>query len=126
MTIKANVTGTGNSAAAASAIVGGVVNVTAAGAGQSTATLLPRASNCFVNAGTGGVIMPPGVGTTQGLALGDYIRVHNQSGNSINVYPPTGGNIQGAGTNAAFAVGNNKVATIVMLTATLWGANLSA
>lgn len=124
MTIKANVTGTGNSAASANAIVGGVITtIASAGSNAATATLLPRATNIFITTGTGGVIIPPGTGTTQGLAAGDTIRVINQSGANCIVYPPTGGTINAA---SSLTVANNQTAQFTCLDGLKFGSILTA
>ena len=127
MTIKANVTGLGTPAQTASAIVGGVNStVAAAGTTQATATLLPFSSNFVVSTGTGGVILPPGIGSTISLSAGDSMRVFNYSGGSINVYPPTGGKISNGSANAAFVITNTKGAEFVCIDGTSFAANLSA
>lgn len=130
MTIKANLTGTGSSAANASATVGGVnTSIAAAGTGQSDAPLLPRASNIYITSTSGSncVILPPGVGTTQKLAAGDYMRIINFSGQTLNVYPPTGGKIQNGSANAAYTgLTNNKVAEFICIDGTNFAVNQSA
>ena len=127
MTIKANATGLGTPAGTAGAIIGGVnPAVAAAGTTQATATQLNAISNNFVTTGTGGVILPPGVTGVINLAAGDWVRVFNYSGASINVYPGTGGKIANGSANAAFAVGNGKGAEFLCIDGLNFGANLSA
>jgi len=131
MTIKSNAMGSGVPARAANSLIGTVTQTTyaAAGSTQATATLLPLLSGFLINSGTGGVILPPGTVTgslVTGPASGDWIDIINQSGSSINVYPPTGGKIQNGSVNAAFAVGNNKMAHFKCINGTDWAAILSA
>lgn len=127
MTIKANVIHTGGASAHAAAIVGGVNTTTAAaGSNQATATLLQIGSNFVISTGTGGVILPPGNGTADGLTEGDRVTVANYTGSSINVYPPGAGKIANGSASAAFAVGNTKSAIFICIDGTNFFANLSA
>ena len=98
MTIKAHCTGLGVPAATASAIVGGVIT-TLAGAGttHSDATLLTLASNHIIStaANNSGVILPPGNGSGDSMAPGDYMTIYNGSANTLLLYPPLGGSLNG-------------------------------
>lgn len=89
--------------------------VAAAGASQSTATVL--VSNfSIVSSGAGGVLV------NERFSMSAVI---NTSGGSLNVYPPVGGSINGLSANTAFAVGNNK--QVLLFPAGLnWIAILSA
>lgn len=127
MTIKSNAMGSGTPGSQAGALVGGVTNnVAAAGASQATATLLAKGSNQIVTTGTGGVILPPGVGSGDALQAGDWIRVFNYTGSSINVYPPTGGKIANGSANAAMAVAATKGCEFICIDGANFAANLSA
>jgi hypothetical protein len=98
MTIKRNVTGLGVAAQTASAIVGGVNTATAgAGTTRTDASLLPLVSNHWVTtaANNSGVILPPGNGTGDNMQAGDYMRIYNDSSNTLLLYPPTGGQLNG-------------------------------
>lgn len=101
MSIKQHVMGSGTSAGAASAIVGGV-NSTSVGAGTTSAdyTLLPLASVHWIKtaANNSGVGLPPGRGTTDGMAAGDYCTIYNDDGNTLLLYPPLGGKLNGGTT----------------------------
>lgn len=98
MTIKSNVSHLGVAPLTAAAVVGGV-STTAAGAGttRTDATLLPLASNHWITtaASNSGVILPPGNGTGDGMQAGDYMRIYNDSANTLLLYPPTGGQLNG-------------------------------
>lgn len=58
--------------------------------------------------------------------VGDSYIVVNHSGNSINVWPPTGGKIANGSANAAFAVANNKTAFFLHVGSGNYAASLSA
>lgn len=98
MTLRRNITGLGTAPQTAAAIVGGV-STTAAGAGtvRTDATLLPMVSNHWVTvaANNSGVILPPGNGTGDNMIAGDYMRIYNDSSNTLLLYPPTGGQLNG-------------------------------
>ncbi len=115
MTIKRNATGTGTSAAAAGALIGGVSNGVTAAAGtssQATAALLPMVSNHIITTGASnsGVILPPGNGTTDGMTAGDWMTVANYTGNTIIVYPPAGGKLNNGTLNAGLSMTTGKTA----------------
>jgi hypothetical protein len=123
MTIKSNATGTGTSAAAAGALIGGVSNGVTAGAGsssQANAALLPRVSNHVITTGASnsGVILPPGTTSTDALAAGDWMSVANYTGNTIIVYPPTGGKLNNGSTNAGLSLTNGKTADFTCIDGT--------
>lgn len=121
MTIKKNATGSGTAPQQANAIIGGV-NTATAGAGTTSlnATLLPLASNHLITVGVNnsGVILPPGNGTGDSLAAGDYMSVINQTGSTLLVYPPAGGKLAGAAANASVSLTNNKQITFTCLDGT--------
>lgn len=129
MTIRKNAMGSGIAAQAASALVGGLNTATAAtGSTFADATLLPMSSNHLITTavGSGGVILPPGNGSTDGLQSGDYMRVFNQSGQTILVYAPAGGKINNGSTNAGLTLTNNKNAEFVSLGGINFAGNLTA
>ena len=84
-------------------------SVAAAGTTQGTATVLTADTNA-VTSGTGGVVLPSGVGRE--------ITVINRTGSAVNVYPASGYSIDGAGTNAATSVPPNAWITVNCLTST--------
>lgn len=96
MTIKRNAMGSGVSAAAARALVGGV-NTTTAAAGTThlDATLLPLDSHFWVTTGANnsGLILPPGNGSGDIMAAGDSCIIYNGTSNTLLLYPPLGGKI---------------------------------
>lgn len=105
MTLKCNIQGTGASAEHSQAICGELAPyVTAAGSTQATATLLARFTRHLVTDGTGGVIIPPGVGHGDRLLDGDEIEITNATLSDINVYPPLGTAFLGSLTNAAIVL----------------------
>lgn len=101
MTLKCNIQGTGASSEHSEAICGELAPaVTAAGSTQATATLLRRMTRHKITGGTGGVIVPPGVGLGDNLQYGDELEITNSSGVTQNVYPPLGGYFYGHAVNA--------------------------
>lgn len=98
MTFKQHCMGSGLSAAAAGAAIGGV-NSAIAGAGTTaaTATLLPFSSvvNVATAANNSGVILPPGNGSGDSMEAGDWILVYNGDANTLLLYPPKGGALNG-------------------------------
>ena len=127
MTIKKNATGSGAAPQMANAIIGGV-STTTAGAGTTSlnASLLPLASNHWVTVGVNnsGVILPPGNGTGDSLAAGDYMSVINLTGNTLLVYPPAGGKISTGAANASVSLTNGKQATFMCLDGTNYSDDL--
>jgi hypothetical protein len=93
MPFKAHVMGSGTSAGAAGAILGGV-NTASVGAGTTaaTATLLPMSSTNIINtaANNSGVILPPGNGTGDGMQPNDSMIIYNGDANTLLLYPPAG------------------------------------
>lgn len=98
MTIKFNIQHLGMAGQTAASIVGGV-NTATAGAGTTRldAALLPMSSNHWVTVGANnsGLILPPGNGTGDALSAGDYMRVYNDTSNTLLLYPPPGGQLNG-------------------------------
>jgi len=99
MTRVATLVGAHVAPAAAQAIVGfSDVGVTATGANSQANSYAIQYSNTFVStaAATTGVRLP------SGASPGDSFFVYNGGANTLHVYPPTGGNVAGGSTNAAF------------------------
>lgn len=98
MTFKQHVMGSGGAAALAGATVGGM-NTSTAGAGttRTDATLLPISSNHWITTGANnsGLILPPGNGTGDVMQAGDFMNIYNDTANTILLYPPTGGQLNG-------------------------------
>lgn len=105
MTLKANLQSTGASYGHSHALCGELAPyIAAAGSTQSDATLLPRLTRHIITSGTGGVIVPPGVGLGDHLQDGDEIEITNATLVDINVYPPTGVLFLGSLANAAIVL----------------------
>lgn len=123
MPILDQVIGSGISPFAATAITGGVTTLalTSTNTSQATAQLL--------GSGTGYVSICSSSGRTVQLpACGpsSSVTIYNGGANAVNVYGQTGDAIQNGSANAAFAIASHKAATFTRVTATAWGANLSA
>ena len=92
--------------------------VVAAGSTASDAGVLPV--NGFANVtgatGTTGAVLPSG--TDPGV----LIIIQNDSASDLIVYPPTGGTINGAATDASVAVPAHTQATFVNVDGTAWSA----
>lgn len=116
MSIKQNLMGSGASAGLASSAVGGV-NSGSVGAGttHSDFTLLPLTSVHWIKtaANNSGVGLPPGNGTTDGMAAGDYCTIYNDDANTLLLYPPLGGKLNGGTTTT----GTVSIATKTSVTA---------
>lgn len=116
MTIKQHAMGSGVSAAAAGAVIGGV-NSTIAGAGtvSTNATLIPITSFVWVKtaANNSGVILAPGNGTGDSLSAGDYTHIYNGDANTLLLYPPAGGMLN----NGTATTGTVSIATHTGVTA---------
>ena len=116
-------------------VAGGVANSTAdafggtvttgltafAGGGQASATPLTGVSNVVAVCATlaDSVLLPK-------ADKGDEIWVRNNGAASCNVFPRTGGAINGAAADAAFAVAAAKTAVFKCFGADTWLASLSA
>ena len=119
MSIKAHVMGSGTSAGAANAIVGGV-NSASVGAGTTHAdfTLLPLASVHWIKtaANNSGVGLPPGNGTTDGMSAGDYCTIYNGDSNTLLLYPPAGGALNdGVATTGTVSIATKTSVTAISL-----------
>lgn len=88
---------------------------------QAGATVL-SANLTYVTTGTAadGVKLPAGYG------IGDDVFITNSSANSLNVYPATGGAINGGTVNAAKALAANMTGLYISLGNENWAAVLSA
>ena len=113
--------GVGVPAAQANALGCTVSSKTAAGTTQGAATLLTTSLSIVTSAGGADAVRLPAT------AIGDgpYI-VAAISATTVQVFPPTGGTLQGGSTDAAFNVAQNKTAMFFKTTATAWVVNLSA
>lgn len=113
--------GLGVPAAQANTLGFTVSSKTAAGTTQAAATLLTTNLTIVTSAGGADSVRLP----ANGIGGGPYI-VAAISSTTVQVFPPTGGAIQGGSTDAAFNVAQNKTAMFFKTTATAWVVNLSA
>ncbi len=122
MPLAKNVMRGGVSAGAAQAINGNaaVVNYTAAGTTQATATALTADTNIVTTATTGqGVILYAGM-------PGDDQWVYNSTLVDIRVYPPLGAKVNQVATNGSFVLAPVTGAHCKCISSTQWIVNLSA
>ncbi len=109
---------------AALAILGELSSaVSAAGTGQSTATLLTTANNVVTTVGAGtGVKLP----ATPTVSANDWLYVANHGANTLAAYPPSGGKLSNNGANVPALIAPNKSALFYCIDGTNYGAFLSA
>ena len=105
-------------------LIGGVdAAVAAAGNSQATGTALTGAVNIVTSAtGTSadGVVLPAD------RAVGDILMIVNETAVALDVFPPTGGAINGGSANAAKALVANMSGLYISTGDGNWGAVLSA
>ncbi len=90
----------------------------ASGTNQSTALALTAGLNTVTTTA-------PGTGVVLNSSLTEQ-RVYNAGANPLRVYPPTGGNINQLGANAAMLLAINTAVAFWKATATQWIGSLSA
>lgn len=107
------ITSSGNITGAA--LVGSVgAGIAAAGTSQATATVLKAQDNAITSCALGaGVELPAAV-------IGEQVRVLNRGSTACRIYPPSGGQIEAAGVNAATTLAAGADATFEAFTATQW------
>lgn len=101
MTRVATLVGTGTPPSQAQAIVGfNDIGVTAAGTNSQANSYAIQYSNTFVStaAANSGVRLPTGA------SPGDSFFIYNGGAQTMHIYPPTGGAINGGSTNAAYDI----------------------
>ncbi len=105
----------GLSAGTSLAINGGVANaLTATGTTQTDAYAMGVAVNRFTTvAASTGALVPAG-------APADEMWVWNAGANALTVYPPSGAQINAAGTNTGVSLGTNSGFVLKCVSATLW------
>jgi hypothetical protein len=89
--------------------------VTAAGTNQGTATALTAAYNTVTTATANQGVILPAVTTP-----GQTVYIDNSTAVSIIVYPPTGGSIDGAGTNVGITFPPGAEVAYKAMTTTAW------
>lgn len=103
--------------------LGGVATIAAAGSTQATATAV-TAGLTIVSTATGttadGVRLPASFGT------GEEITIVNITDVALDVFPSTGGAINGGSANAAKALAANMSGRYISIGSDNWGAVLSA
>ena len=104
-------------------IGGFVTGIAAAGDSQATATALTGAVNVITSA-TG--TTADGVALPGDRAVGDVIMIVNTTNVALDVFPSTGGAINGGTANAAKALAANMSGAYISLGSGNWGAVLSA
>ncbi len=113
----ASFSGTVTSAGAitGTALIGSVAaGISAAGNSQSNATVLRAQDNAITTCNSGaGVELPA-------AAIGEHVLVLNRGAAACLVYPPSGGQIEASGTNAAVTLAAGGDATFEAFTATQW------
>jgi hypothetical protein len=99
MTRVATLVGAGVPPSAAQATVGfNSIGVSGAGSSSQANSTLIQASNTFVstNGSGGGVRLPTGA------SPGDSFFIYNGGANTLNIYPPVGGAINGGSVDATY------------------------
>lgn len=122
MAILSNLIGTGVQAYSAAQICG-PVSTSAAGAGTTNAdaTLLPLNDTQFVStaANNSGVILPPGNGTGTGMQVGDSMFIYNDSANTLLLYAPPLGQLNGQTvTSGSVSIPTKTSVMVKMLSST--------
>lgn len=97
--------------------------VTAAGTATGTATVL-RANAGFINVTTAG--SADGIRFNDAWPLGRPVFIVNPNATTANIYPPTGGNINGGLTDGAITLAQNKVRLFIRYSTTLCYSILTA
>jgi hypothetical protein len=96
-------------------------NLTAAGTTQGTAYVIPAGQDgsifTTVSSGTGAILPAGGVG------LGEEYVIANHGSNALSVYPPSGGKVGTAATNAAYSLAAGKTGYFLFVGALQWTAN---
>lgn len=122
MPIISTLTGAGIAPATA-ANIAGTVNTGSAGAGTTNAdaTLLPLVDTHFIStaANNSGVILPPGNGTGTGMQVGDSMFIYNDSANTLLLYAPPLGQLNGQTvTSGSVSIPTKTSVLVKMLSST--------
>ena len=93
---------------------GTTTGITAAGTTQGTGTALTKSYNIVTTTPSGtGVVLPT-------ATVGMKVRIVNKGANALNVYPASGGTIDGAAANAAVVLPVGTTATYQASSGTQW------
>lgn len=97
-----------------------LVNLTTAagGAGQNGYLVTTDLQIVTVADGTNKVLTLPDPNKYVGSLGDDFIVVNSASGQTLSVFPPTGGNINAAGANTAVTIAQNKSAVFYLVSYT--------
>ena len=104
-------------------VLNGNATIAAAGSTQATATAV-TAGLTIVSTATG--TSADGVRLPANWGIGETITIVNITAVALDVFPPTGGAINGDSANAAKALAANMAGEYVSLGSNNWGAVLSA
>ncbi len=118
MTIQRKLMGSGNSFLSTLQITGTVISTEAgAGSTQAGATLLSFDDIHWVKTGASnaGVILPPGNGSGDSMGAGDSMIVYANTGNTLKVYPPGTGTINGGSASAAVSLTDKQKGEFICL-----------
>lgn len=103
--------------------LGGTATIAALGDTQATAAAV-TAGLTIVNAAT--ATSADGVRLPASFGIGEEITIVNTTAAALDVFPPTGGAINGGSANAAKALAANMGGRYISLGGGNWGAVLSA
>jgi hypothetical protein len=102
-------------------VVKPVNNLTGAGSTQGTALAIPAGQDgsifTTVGSSTGAILPATGVG------IGEEYVIANHGVNALAVYPPTGGKMGTAGTNAAYSLTAGKTGYFMYVGQLQWTTN---
>lgn len=99
-------------------VQGGITADTGSAQGDG---LITNPVNYVTTVGTAGDAL-----TLPNWPIGATITVANDGANSLDVFPPTGGDINGAGANVAQAVAAGETRVFIKMTATVWKSGILA
>jgi hypothetical protein len=124
MALTKDLVGSGLHTSQAAAIGGSLATgiVAFATGGQASATPLSAGINIIATCATGGdsVLLPVS------SSVGDEVFIRNNGAASCNVFPRTGGAINGGSANAALALANGKTGIYKAISGTDWIAVVTA
>ncbi len=103
--------------------LGGVATIAAAGSTQATATAV-TAGLTIVSSATG--TTADGIRLPASWGIGESITIVNTTDVALDVFPSTGGAINGGTANAAKALAANMSGRYISIGSDNWGAVLSA
>lgn len=97
-----------------------VVNLTTSLSGNTQNSFIAPTDYCIVNTadGTNKSLTIPDPNKYGGTPGDQFIFFNANSGQTLNIFPPTGGNIDNAGANTAATVANNASIMIVLVSYT--------